>query len=115
MLMFSFTFCSQTYAYGDQWSPNEIFELYSDNSSKFNVLIYFNGVGNGFFWANGDLDYNNRDRLFCPPDDLSISAEDYFKIYRNEYFRNQESWDSLPLQPPAWIVLEGLLNKYPCN
>jgi hypothetical protein len=50
MLMFSFTFCSQTYAYGDQWSPNEIFELYSDNSSKFNVLIYFNGVGNGFFW-----------------------------------------------------------------
>ena len=113
--MISFSYCSQTYAYSDRYSPDKIFELYSDDSTKFNILLYFGGVGNGLFWANGDLDFKNKEQLYCQPRDLSMGAEDYFKIYRNEYFRNQESWDSLTLQPPAWIVLEGLINKYPCN
>ena len=113
--MFSFSYCSQTYAYGDKYSPDEIFELYADKSTKFNILLYFNGVGTGLFWANGDLKYNDKKPLFCPPGDLSMAAEDYFKIYRNEYFRNQELWDSIDFQPPGWIVLEGLKTKYPCN
>ena len=35
--MFSFSYCSQTYAYGDKYSPDEIFELYADKSTKLNI------------------------------------------------------------------------------
>ncbi len=113
--MFSFSYCTQIYAFGDKVSYDEIFELYSDKSTKLNILLYFKGVGTGLSWANSELDYNNKERLYCPPGDLVMTPEDYFKIYRNEYFRNKESWDAIDFQPPGWIVLEGLKTKYPCN
>jgi hypothetical protein len=106
---------TQTFAYGDYRSSDEIFDLYSDQESRFSILVYFNGLGGGFSWANTQLESLNQQRLFCQPMDLTIGAEDYFKIYRSEYFKNEEIWGSFELQPPGIILLKGLINKYPCN
>ncbi len=114
-IILSLSYITQIYAYSDFKSTDEIFELYSDKNTEYNILIFFNGVGTGISWANSILEFENKERLYCPPGDLSFSAKDYFKMYRTEYFRIKEIYDSMDMQPPAYLVLKGLQTKYPCN
>ena len=115
LIILFLSYGTQIHAYGDKYSPDEIFELYSDKNSKFTVLIFFNGLGSGIFHTNATSEYDNNKPLYCPPGDLSMGPEDYFKIYRSEYFRNKELWDSMSIQPPGWMLLQGLITEYPCN
>jgi len=106
---------SNSYAYGDRFTPDDIFELYSDKKTESNILLYFKGLGTGLVWANGDLRHHGKSELFCRPRDKSFTSEDWFRIYRQEYFRNKEIWDSMQYPAPGWILLEGLKTDYPCN
>ena len=95
LIILFLSYATQIHAYGDNYPPDEIFELYSDKNSKFTVLIFFNGLGSGIFHANAFSEYDNNKLLYCPPEDLSMGPEDYFKIYRSEYFRNKEKNESI--------------------
>ena len=103
---------SQTFAYSDFHSPEEIFKLYSDKKTEFNVLIYFNGLGSGISWMHTT---SGGEPIYCQPDQKSHSAEDYFSLYRIEYFRNKDFYDSLEFQPPGFILKNGIIAEYPCN
>ena len=115
LLFFSLILSSNSYAYGDWHTTDDIFELYADKKTKFNILLFFNGLGSGLVWANGDLRFNGKSQLFCQPSDKGFKGEDFFRIYRQEYFRNQEIYDTLEFQPPGYLLLEGLKIEYPCN
>lgn len=102
------------YGYSDKYSPDEIFAEYSNEDTKFSVLVYFNGLGAGLSWANTAAEHEGNNKLFCLPRNTSFGAEDYFRIYRLSYFRNKDVWDSMTYQPPGFILLEGLKSEYPC-
>ena len=104
---------TKAYAYSDYYSPEKIFELHSDNDSKYTVMVFFSGLGSGLRWMNTDLD--NSDRLFCFPRDKGMTPNEYFAIYKNEYYKYREFYDSQEYQPPGFILIHGLKDKYPCN
>ena len=87
----------------------------SDKKTESNILLYFKGLGTGLVWANADLRHHGKSELFCRPRDKSFTSEDWFRIYRQEYFRNKEMWDAAEFQPPGYILLRGLKTEYPCN
>ena len=104
---------TKMYAYSDYHSPEKIFELHSDNDSEFSVMVFFNGLGSGLRWANTSLE--NSERLFCFPAGKGMTPNEYFEIYRNEYYKYKEFYDSQEYQPPGLILKGGLEDKYPCN
>ena len=53
--------------------------------------------------------------LFRLPPDKELYADDYISLYKQEYIRNQEIWDAMPIQPPGMILEEGLVTKFPCS
>lgn len=54
-------------------------------------------------------------RLFCLPPDKELHADDYISLYKQEYIRNQEIWDAMPIQPPGMVLIEGLVTAFPCG
>ena len=107
-------------AYDDYSKPDQIFEGYNNINSRFEVLIYFNGLVNGLTWSNSMSRSERNYETFCQPRDAIISAEQGYEIYKNHYLTNKSKWDSLSIeptetiQPPAFVLLMGLREKYPC-
>ena len=107
-------------AYDDYTKPDEIFESYNNKNTRSEILNYFSGLVEGLSWSNTLSRSENNYESFCQPEDLIISSEDGYKIYKNHYLNNKSMWDSLSIkppatiQPPAFILLMGLREKYPC-
>jgi len=112
-LAFHFLNSAKTFALGDHYTVEQVTDLYLRDKNT--VLAFFNGVGTGMNWANSALEARGQERLYCPPDGQVSGAEDFFRIYTDEYLRQKEHWDEFPLQPPAFIYLKGIQAEYPCN
>ena len=100
-------------SFGDTLSSDDVFKYYANPETKSTILLYMDGIGQGIGWANVEL--NDGQKLYCPPKDKRFTAEDMFKLYRQQYFKQKEIFDSLPYQPPAFIILQGLIKEYPCR
>ena len=54
--------------------------------------------------------------IFCIPNKTQLSADDYFTIFKAEYFRFIETIGSLPSNiPTSAVLIFGLEHKFPCN
>ncbi len=115
VMLFNFSYMDNANAYSDQYTPDEIFTEYSNQQKKLGILYYFNGLGAGINWTKSFFDKQGMAPLFCEPRKESFGPEDFFRIWRTEYFRKQEIYDSLDSQPAGLILLFGLINEYPCS
>ena len=105
---------SPVYAFGDPKPPSEFFELYDNEKTRKVVEIFFNCLVRGVTWSNTLNKNSGKPTVFCFPAKQVITAEEGYLVYKNEYLRNQETWDKLPFQPAGLILTMGLQTKYPC-
>jgi len=99
------------FALGDFISPKEIEEFYSDSTTRSEVVFYFKGLGGGISWSNSMI----QEKMYCAPSDQAFTGEDYYSIYKAEYLRDKNLWDSQDIQPPGFILLTGLKYNFPCD
>ena len=108
------------HAFDDFTKPNEMFESYKNINTRSEVLNYFSGLIEGLSWSNTLSSIEINYETFCQPQDVIISSEDAYQIYKNHYLNNKSKFDSLSvrppatIQPPALILVMGLQEKYPC-
>ena len=102
-------------AYSDQYTVEEVFSEYSNPQSKSKILYYFNGLGAGIDWTNTLFEVQNGASLYCRPKDEALGPEDFFRIWRTEYFRMRDVYDALDSQPSGFILLQGFIHEYPCD
>jgi hypothetical protein len=71
------------------------------------------GVAEGFSWATINSEANEGKRLFCPPEHMAVSQNDYLYIF-NRYRDENKSWiaDDTPIQP---IIIKSIIAAFPCN
>lgn len=78
--------------------------------------IYIFGVGEGYLWYNIAATFENRKPLYCPPQKLSLSAENYKDIIDRQIAalatrKTQVELDEMSI---AMILLDGLRETFPC-
>ena len=115
VLVFLFFGVPQVFAFGDNVHADDMLEFYATETLRLKVQLYFRGLGSGLVLWNGLLQSKGRDKLFCLPPDKELHADDYIRLYKQEYIRNKEIWDALPVQPPGMILIEGLIATFPCR
>ena len=102
------------FALSDRISPEAIDELYSNEGTKTEIITYFNGLGGGMDWANAQLNAYGKPEIYCVPKNQVFTGEDFYSVYRAEYLRQKNFWNSQEFQPPGLLLLRGMINMYPC-
>ena len=105
----------QALAFGDNVHADDMLKFYETETLRLKVQLYFRGLGSGLVLWNGLLQSKGKKKLFCLPPDKELHADDYIRLYKQEYFNNQEIWDAMPVQPPGMILIEGLTRTFPCS
>jgi len=81
----------------------------NDQTFKF----YIHGVGQGFAYANGSLQYIGQSPLYCQPANLALKPENYLEILQRYIEKHKNTLK------PDWTVemllLLGLKETFPCN
>ena len=90
---------------------------------KGSSLTYIKGIGDGFVWANAWLLVTNHDRLYCTPENLGLNATNYDQLL--ESFLPTASaalktakvtvWKSIDEVPIGFVLLEALVDSFPCG
>ncbi|MCB1634901.1 MAG: hypothetical protein KDI51_09950 [Xanthomonadales bacterium] len=85
--------------------------------------LYIGGLVNGYKWANYSLRQREAQRLYCEPDNLSLTIETYRKMITDELDRMQKNMSDSGLSfDPAkeddievdLILLQQLEKVFPC-
>ena len=75
--------------------------------------IYINGVGAGFERVNAYLNEVGRPPLYCQPQKLTLTAEDYLNIIQDSIRKHK---GTIKLNYPVeMILLQRLMEKFPCK
>ena len=104
-------FSVKSYALNDFVTVEQMFKYYSNESTKNLVLSYIRGVGDGIVWR----EHMSSDNEICLSNDKSFNADEFYVIYKSEYYRNEKYYDSEEYQPAGLLILNGLIYTYPCN
>ena len=79
----------------------------------FTLQMYVFGVGEGLSWANARVRTNKLPLLYCQPEHLAITKENFMQILDDEIKRPGTSYkDQTPIE---LILLEGLIRTFPCT
>lgn len=73
--------------------------------------IYVSGLGGGFEWANAALESNNQKPLFCVPNKLALTQDNYLNILEDAIKETKNSNDML-IEP---MLLIQLKKTFPCK
>ena len=73
-------------------------------------LYVLDGYANGFGWANSELKERGQAPLFCPPEDLAITAEQTADILRRFVRERPQAGNA----PAGLALLMALQNVFPC-
>lgn len=86
------------------------------------IKIYVGGVGEGFGWANSELQSRKDKPLFCQPQKLALTNENYIRILDDELeiweknitdeSERKKFFDKVTIEP---LLLQGLKRTFPCN
>lgn len=74
---------------------------------------YISGVGMGIFWANAQLQSTGQPLLYCPPEKLVLTTENYLRILQetiNKYENIIKSDTCVEM-----LLLKGLTETFPCK
>jgi hypothetical protein len=91
----------------------EDFNKWKDDTS---FRMYILGVGNGYTWANIDLEKKKENPLFCPPKKLALTVDNLIHtidmmIKDTKYGKLISKTDT----PIELILLKGLQETFPCK
>lgn len=75
---------------------------------------YLDGVGNGYVWANAELEARNSPLLFCQPD-MELSQGHFVTLFLEEVERpsSGKAWEKDA--PIELILLTALEQTFPCK
>lgn len=73
------------------------------------VRTYVKGLGDAFGWANARLRQTGRP-LFCVPENLTITPEQYIEIIRQEVLRGPD----FRTMYAGVVLMGGLERTFPC-
>jgi len=97
----------------DLFKPEYILENYGKNIL---VKTYLFGLAEGMRTATyfGEL-FKNNSNIFCVPDKMRPSADDYFAIFKTEYFKLTETGPLSDDTQTAHILIFALEDTFPCK
>lgn len=80
------------------------------------MLIYVEGLGKGFFYANVVMKYETGKSLFCEPDKLVLETNNFIRILDDEIEREEAAVGFQKAQETSIeiLLLSGLKNTFPC-
>jgi len=76
--------------------------------------IYLLAVGEGFKWANASLGSQKQPLLFCAPEQLPLTPENYAQLIDSALSSNRDKYIANEL-PVEAILLFQLQSKLPCG
>jgi hypothetical protein len=69
-------------------------------------------IGNGIFWANAyDETIRKQPPLYCQPDHLTVTTEQYVQIFKDYVAANPDARE----KPAGYTMLFGLQRAFPCK
>ena len=80
-----------------------------DGDSVYREVLH--AYADGMSWANVLLQETGKEPLFCPPEDLSISAEQHADLLRRFVRDNPAAATS----PAGLVMLFALQSAFPCD
>lgn len=97
-------------------SADVTLKTYKSTKDTETFKSYIAGVGNGFGWANTFLGTKGEPPLYCQPNKLSMTAENYLQILQKFIQENKELTDKLgPDCFVEMLLLQGLIETFPCK
>ena len=75
---------------------------------------YITGIGEGYGWANAQLQQEKQPLLFCAPKSFAMNSENYLQILDEAIAKHRESWQQIKV-PIGGILLFALRLKLPCE
>ncbi|EIC19834.1 hypothetical protein [Thiorhodovibrio frisius] len=80
------------------------------SSDKLDVFI--SGLGQGYFWSNVILAADKKNTLYCQPQTLILTTEDYLAIIDKQLAKHRKNWGTdVSIE---MILFLGLAATYPC-
>ena len=114
------TFILMTVSLSESLSLKDYIDIRSkkDKASNKTISLYIYGLGQGLFWANGELRNKYGINLYCEPDKLVLNSDNYVHILDDaiekskdsEFFKEYQDKDVLGL-----LLLEELQHVFPCH
>ena len=75
---------------------------------------YISGVGEVIFWANNRMRNLGMSPLYCQPDKLALSSDNYLDILQR-FIQENKALKKHPESPVELLLLEGLIQTFPCK
>jgi hypothetical protein len=86
--------------------------LKGDEMARTVALIFIQGVGEGFMFANAALESKKILPIYCQPKKLAITSEQYVKFLDEAASNLGESANEYPV---SLLLLDRLKTVFPCN
>jgi hypothetical protein len=71
------------------------------------------GVGKGFEAVNIHLEMSGKPKIFCQPDKLAITGEQYTQIVSN-YVNARPTWGKVDSRIFPEVMLQAMIYTFPC-
>ena len=81
-------------------------------NNKETWLMYVGGVGSGISWANSLIEIKGQTPIYCPPDKLSLNAQNYASIIDKTLENDRSLSREMSL---AMVLLLGYQRTFPCT
>jgi hypothetical protein len=91
------------------------FSVYDKVKNDKDFEYYITGVGVGYVYANVELQLNNRPKLYCQPNSLSLGPDNYRSILDEEIKFQSKMRDIPAIVSLETLLLRGLIRTFPCK
>jgi len=81
------------------------------DASNMTNWAFVAGVLIGFQWSNGELEHTGKQKLFCQPEDKTISVDDAMTTLR-VYIRKRPPFADMMA---GLVLLQALEEAFPCR
>ncbi len=85
-------------------------EFFNQHKHTSEMKLYVNGLGTAYSWMNVYSSQNKKTPIYCPPKELAITSENYFRLLEDSI--NQKKNNMGFIEP---MLLDQLVKVFPCN
>jgi hypothetical protein len=85
----------------------------NNEAAILNITTYLNGIASGIMAATSIAFNKEGVRLYCPPSNLVVNADNYFDIL-NRAIKSFVGMPDLEDAPIALVLMRGLASTFPC-
>ena len=75
------------------------------------LQLHIGSIGRGIFWANTYMQESSGTLMYCPPEKLVVTTQQYVDILRQHVRREPKEGDL----PTGLALLRALISIYPCQ